>query len=78
MAANITVFPLGNADSLRLDLADGREILVDFGNQGDPSDPDDLRCDLAEELRADLHKARRDSFDVVCFTHLDADHCEAP
>jgi hypothetical protein len=31
-----TVFPLGNADALRLDLADGRKVLVDFGNQGDP------------------------------------------
>jgi hypothetical protein len=76
MAAYIDVFPLGNADALRLVLADGRKVLVDFGNQGDPDDPDDLRCDLAEELRADLRKARRNSFDAVCFTHLDADHCE--
>jgi hypothetical protein len=76
MAACITVFPLGNADALRLDLADGRKVLVDFGNQGDPDDVDDLRCDLAEELRADLRKVRRDSFNAVCFTHLDADHCD--
>ncbi|MGP0089728.1 MAG: hypothetical protein ACLPKB_07185 [Xanthobacteraceae bacterium] len=76
MPAQITIFPLGNADSSRLDLADGRKVLVDFGNQGDPDDPKDLRCDLAAELRADLRKARRDGFDVVCFTHLDADHCQ--
>jgi hypothetical protein len=76
MPAQITVFPLGNADSARLDLADGRKVLIDFGNQGNPDDPEDLRCDLAEELRSDLRKTRRDYLDVTCFTHLDADHCE--
>jgi hypothetical protein len=76
MPALITVFPLGNADSARIDLADGRKILVDFGNQGNPEDRDDLRCDLAEEVRTDLRKLKRDNLDVVCFTHLDADHCE--
>jgi hypothetical protein len=76
MAAHITVFPLGNADSARIDLANGQKVLVDFGNQGNPDDSDDARCDLAAELRADLRKVRRDNFNVVCFTHLDADHCE--
>jgi hypothetical protein len=76
MAAIITVFPLGNADSLRIDLADGRKVLVDFGNLGDPNDPNDLRCDLAGEIRSDLRKLRRDFLDTVCFTHLDADHCQ--
>ena len=76
MPAQITIFPLGNADGARLDLADGRQLLIDFGNQGNPDDPEDLRCDLAAELRADLRKVRRDNFNVVCFTHLDADHCQ--
>jgi glyoxylase-like metal-dependent hydrolase (beta-lactamase superfamily II) len=76
MVAHITVFPLGNADGLRIDVANGQKILVDFGNQHNPDDPYDQRCDLAEELRADLRKNKRDYFDVVCFTHLDADHCD--
>lgn len=76
MVAHITVFPLGNADGLRIDLANGQKVLVDFGNQHNPEDPDDLRCDLAEELRADLRKSKRAYFDVTCFTHLDADHCD--
>jgi len=74
--AFVTIFPLGNADSARIDLADGRKVLIDFGNQGDPNDPNDLRCDLAAEVRTDLRKAGRDYLDVTCFTHLDADHCE--
>jgi hypothetical protein len=76
MPAYVTFFPLGNADGALIDLADKRKILVDFGNEGDPDDPDDLRCDLAAELRTDLRKAGRDYLDVVCFTHVDDDHCK--
>jgi hypothetical protein len=76
MAAHITVFPLGNADSARIDLADGRKVLVDFGNQGNPDDPTDRRCDLAAEIRTDLRKLKRNFLEVVCFSHLDADHCQ--
>lgn len=76
MPALITVFPLGNADCSRIDLADGRQVLIDFGNQGDPDDASDLRCDLAAELRTDLRKLKRDFYDTTCFTHLDADHCQ--
>lgn len=75
MTAYVTFYPLGDADSALIDLADKRKVLVDFGNQRNPDKADDPRCDLAAELRADLRKAGRDSFDVVCFTHLDDDHC---
>ena len=70
----LTFFNLGNADSCRIDLDGGQKVLFDFGNQGDPEDPDDLRCDLAAELREDLRKSARDYFNVVAFTHLDKDH----
>ncbi|WP_424139830.1 hypothetical protein [Roseomonas chloroacetimidivorans] len=72
--ARITVFPLGNADTTRLDLRDGRKLLVDYANMRNPEDAADKRIDLPAELRKDLNAARRDSFDVVCFTHLDDDH----
>jgi hypothetical protein len=51
MTAKIRFFPVGNADTLRIDLADGRKILVDYADMRDPDDEDDLRCDLPEELR---------------------------
>lgn len=76
MTAHVTFYPLGNADGALIDLANGQKVLVDFGNQGDPTKASDLRCDLAKELRADLRKAGRDYYDVVCFTHLDDDHCQ--
>lgn len=76
MTAHINFFPLGNADTLRLDLADGRKILVDYAAMHNEDDDQDKRCDLSEELRRDLDKAGRDYFDAVCITHTDSDHCK--
>ena len=70
----VTFYPLGNADSIKVDLANGRSLLFDYANTGDPEDKDDLRIDLAAQLRTELSKAQRKSFDVVAFTHLDDDH----
>ena len=76
MNARITVFPLGNADTSRLDLRDGRKVLIDYADMLDRNDPSDRRIDLPAELRTDLRAARRDHFDVACFTHLDGDHVQ--
>lgn len=70
----ITFYPVGNADSYRIDLKNGEKILFDFANMRDPNNKFDLRCDLPKELREDLESADRDFFDVVAFTHLDNDH----
>lgn len=76
MAAKVHFFPLGDADTVRLDLVDGRKVLIDYANMRCADDEDDLRCDLPSELRRDLAKANRDYFDAVCITHLDEDHCK--
>lgn len=76
MTARIQTFPLGNADTLRLDLADGRRVLIDYADMRDDDDDEDKRCDLPSELRRDLTKARRDYLDAVCITHTDRDHCK--
>lgn len=75
MVAKITFFPLGNADCVRLDLANGRKVLVDYAALRDATDQNDKKCDLADELRRDLRRADRDYFDAVCITHTDSDHC---
>ena len=76
MTAKVHFFPLGNADTLRIDLADGRKVLVDYADMRSPDDDDDLRCDLPTELRRDLSKASRNHYDAVCITHIDNDHCK--
>lgn len=70
----MTVFPLGNADSFRIDLENGKKLLFDFAATRISEDEDDLRCDLAKELRDDLEKSNRGYFDIVAFSHLDKDH----
>ncbi len=72
----LTIYPLGNADTTRLDLRDGRKILIDYADMRDESDPNDKRIDLPSELRADLRAARKNSFEVVAFSHLDRDHVQ--
>lgn len=76
MTARIQTFPLGNADTLRLDLADDRKVLIDYADMRNGDDNEDKRCDLPTELRRDLQKTRRDYFDAVCITHTDRDHCK--
>ena len=76
MTARIQFFPLGNADTLRLDLADGRKVLVDYAAMRNSDDGKDKRCDLPEELRRDLRRSGRDYFNAVCITHTDSDHCK--
>ena len=37
----LTFFPLGNADCCLIDLENGKKILFDFGDQGNPDDKKD-------------------------------------
>ncbi len=68
----LTFHNIGNADCIRIDLANGKKLLFDYAHVADTNDDEDLRCDLPHELRDDL--GDRDNFDVVAFTHLDRDH----
>lgn len=76
MTATLTFHPLGNADTIRMDLADGRKVLIDPADMRCPDDDQDLRCDLPAELWRDLTKYKRNYYDAVCITHLDEDHCK--
>jgi hypothetical protein len=75
MSCKLTFHPLGNGDCTRIDLADGKKLLIDYADMRNSADPLDGRIDLPQELRKDLRGAERDYYDVVCFTHLDDDHC---
>jgi hypothetical protein len=74
MTVKITFFPLGNADSTRIDLANGQTVLVDYADMRCADDDTDRRCDLPVLLRKALNDTNRDDYDVVCFSHLDTDH----
>jgi hypothetical protein len=75
----ITFFPLGNADSCRIDTSGGKKLLFDYANVRSSDDQADKRIDLAAELKKDLEASKRDGYEVVGLTHLDNDHvCGAP
>ncbi|MDA8226692.1 MAG: hypothetical protein M0T74_03135 [Desulfitobacterium hafniense] len=70
----IIFYPLGNADTCRIDLSNGKKVLFDYANVKDKNDRYDLRIDLEKALKDDLTEAKKDCFDVVGFTHAHDDH----
>lgn len=72
----VTFFPIGNADTCRIDLSGGEKLLFDFCNSGDSSDKKDKRINLEKALQDDLDNADKQGFEVVAFTHLDQDHVQ--
>ena len=74
MPAKLTFHPLDNADCTRIDLRDGRKILVDYADMRGASPQSAQLIDLPQVLRDDLRAVQRDYFDVTMFTHLDRDH----
>lgn len=74
MTARLASFPLGNADSTRLRLNDERRILFDFADMG-KSFGSDISFDLEKEIRDDLRLGKQSGLSVLCYTHLDGDHC---
>ena len=72
----LTIYPLGNADTTRIDLDNGKKLLIDYADRRSASDPSDKRIDLPTALRADLRASGRRGYDAVAFTHLDDDHVQ--
>lgn len=70
----MTFYPLGNADSCLIDLENGKKVLFDFGDEGNPDDPDDKRIDLCATLREDMEAANKTNYEILAITHLDNDH----
>ncbi len=70
----LTFYPIGNADTCLIDLANGRKLLFDYADERNPDDDEDKRIDLPKALRNDLKTTKRDFYDVHAVTHLDDDH----
>ena len=74
----MTFYPLGNADACLIDLDNGKKILFDFGDEGDPNNADDKRISLCATLREDMEAANKENYEIFAVTHLDNDHtCKA-
>lgn len=69
--AQLTFYPIGNADCTLIELNDRRTLLIDYCHR---KNRDDGRIELDETLRQALKRQERDYFDIVAFTHADDDH----
>lgn len=72
----IVFYPVGNGDTSQIVLGQGRRVLFDFCHRTNADNPDTPEIDLKKRLKAELDSAGRDYFDVVAFTHADADHIQ--
>ncbi|MDR7296340.1 hypothetical protein J2X16_001679 [Pelomonas aquatica] len=70
----VLFYPVGNGDTSQVVLDNGRRILFDFCHRPQSEKDDTPEIDLKKRLKSELADAKRDYFDVVAFTHADADH----
>jgi hypothetical protein len=72
----IIFYPVGNGDTSQIILNKGRRILFDFCHRKKAEGEETPEIDLKKRLKDELDAAGRDYFDVVAFTHADADHIQ--
>ena len=72
--ANITFYPLGNADCCLIKTDPGCKILFDYADTKDSNDKDDKRIALLDAVRKDIGWPETKEIDVLAITHGDDDH----
>lgn len=72
----IIFYPVGNGDTSQIILENGKRILFDFRHIKKTEDAEGPEINLRDRLKDELKKAGKKSFDMVAFSHSDADHIE--
>lgn len=72
----IIFYPVGNGDTSQVVLSKGRRVLFDFCHRNKADTAETPEINLKKRLKDELDTAGRDYFDVVAFTHADADHIQ--
>ena len=69
LAQTFTIYPLGNAQTMQLELGNGKRMLFDYADmKPNNAETSDKRCSLPNEFYGVT------KFDVVMFTHAHEDH----
>ncbi|GBF44573.1 hypothetical protein LPTSP2_38760 [Leptospira ellinghausenii] len=77
MKNEIRFYPVGNGDTSQIILDNKKRILMDFRHlKKTEEEGGGPEINLKKALENELREANRDYFDVVAFTHGDADHIE--
>jgi hypothetical protein len=72
----VTFYPVGNGDTVRILLQNGRRILCDYRQYPGAEKDDTPHANVKKLLKDELDAAGRDYLDVVAFTHADNDHIQ--
>jgi beta-lactamase superfamily II metal-dependent hydrolase len=72
--ANITFYPIGNADCCLIKTDAGNKFVFDFADTKNREDKTDKRIDLREAIRNDTDWPKVKQIDVLAITHGDDDH----
>lgn len=72
----VIFYPVGNGDTSQIVLENGKRILFDYRHLKSSEDGKGPEINLKDRLKDELKRAKKDSFDVVAFSHADKDHIE--
>lgn len=72
----VIVYPVGNGDTSQIVLENGKRVLFDYRHLNKIENVEGPEINLKDRLNDELKKAKKDSFDVVAFSHADKDHIE--
>lgn len=72
----IIFYPVGNGDTSQIILENKKRFLFDFRHLRKAENGEIPEIDLKKRLNEELKDCKKTSFDVVAFTHGDADHIE--
>ncbi len=72
--ANITFYPIGNADCCLIKTDAGKKFIFDYADTRNKEDKGDKRIDLREAIRKDVDWPKVKQIDVLAITHGDDDH----
>jgi hypothetical protein len=76
MKQELRFYPVGNGDTSLLIIENGGRYLFDFCHRQKGENAETPEIDLKKQLKVELDAAGRDYFDVMAFTHADADHIQ--
>lgn len=72
----VIFYPVGNGDTSQIILENGKRILFDYRHLKSSENGKGPEINLKDRLKDELKKAKKDSFEVVGFSHADKDHIE--
>lgn len=72
----VKFYPVGNGDTSLITLQNGKHVLMDYRQHSLATDNTKPQFDIASDIKKNLTDAKKNSLEVLVFTHADKDHIE--